>query len=93
MTLLEMYYVVWRKEGKDEAENIYRETKMLPIEIVDVNETILLHAGSIKANYSLSVADAFIIATALTKKGILVHKDPEFEQVSMAVQFITLPYK
>ena len=93
MTLLEIYYIVWRKEGKEAAHNAYFETKMLPIEVVNIDEAVLLQAGCIKANSTLSVADSFIIATAVLKGGILVHKDPEFEQVSDIVKLNTLPYK
>ena len=93
MTLLEIFYIVWRREGKEAAHHAYVETKMLPFEIVDLSEAILLRAGHIKANYTLSVADSFIMATAIDKGGILVHKDPEFEQVSKIVEFMSLPYK
>ena len=92
MTLMEIYYVVWRKEGKEAAHNAYVETKMLPLDIVNVDELLLLQAGSVKARYTLSVMDAFIIATAKEKGGVLIHKDPEFEQVSGEVQCISLPY-
>jgi predicted nucleic acid-binding protein len=60
---------------------------------MDVNDRILLRAGSIKANYRLSVADAWIIACAMEAKACLVHKDPEFEQVQDIVPLIFLPYK
>ena len=93
MTLLEVYYIVWRREGKEAAHYAYLETNMLPIEVVNIRESMLLQAGFIKANYTLSVADSFIIATAVDKEGILVHKDPEFEQVSDIVQLNSLPYK
>lgn len=47
----------------------------------------------IKAINSLSVCDSWIIATAIATKSILVHKDPEFEQVKKKVLLKTLPYK
>ena len=93
MTLMEILYIVWRKEGKEAAQNAYAETKMLPIEIVNVDEVVLLQAGSIKARFVLSVMDAFIIATAKEKGGVLIHKDPEFEQVTGEVQCTSFPYK
>ncbi|MEA3356768.1 MAG: PIN domain-containing protein [Candidatus Bipolaricaulota bacterium] len=46
-----------------------------------------------KALYKLSLADAWIIATALREQAQLVHKDPEFEQVKERVHLLSLPYK
>jgi|GEM_PF-225997 len=37
--------------------------------------------------------DSWIIATAMTLNSILVHKDPEFEQMKTAVKLKALPYK
>lgn len=58
-----------------------------------VDEIILLEAGRIKANYQLSVADAWIVALAIQKKAKLVHKDPGFEQIKGLVDMDILPYK
>ena len=93
MTYMETLYRVWRIAGEEAAKNTYAELKEMPIYRVDLSEPILLRAGSIKANYRLSVADAWIIASAIQMEASLVHKDPEFEQVQNIVSLITLPYK
>jgi predicted nucleic acid-binding protein len=51
-----------------------------------------LHHTSSRSNYG-SVCDSWIIATAIAIKSILVHKEPEFEQVKKIVLLKTLPYK
>jgi len=93
MTYMEAYYRTWRLGGEESARHIYAELLSLPVFRIDVNDRILLRAGAIKANYRLSVADAWIIASAMEMKASLVHKDPEFEQVKDIVSLIFLPYK
>lgn len=93
MSYMEAYYRVWRIEGEELAKLMYAELLSLPVVRIDVNDNILLRAGSIKATYRLSVADAWIIASAIEVGAYLVHKDPEFEQVQDIVSLIFLPYK
>jgi predicted nucleic acid-binding protein len=93
MMYMEAYYRVWQVEGETSARTIYAELKALPIQQVNLTEPILMKAGAIKAQYSLSVADAWIIATAIEVQGILVHKDPEMEQAQQIVDLLQLPYK
>jgi hypothetical protein len=47
----------------------------------------------VRATASLSLADAWIAALALLNQGELVHKDPEFEQLSARLNMLRLPYK
>jgi len=74
-------------------KSTYAELKGLPIQQIAPDESILLQAGSIKAIYRLSVADAWIIASALRMQATLVHKDPEFEQVEHILPMLRLPYR
>ena len=93
ITLMELYYIIWQKEGEHRAKEILVLLKSLPIQIVESNHRITLSAGRIKANHKLSVADAFIVATTIEKEAILVHKDPELESLSQYAEILTLPYK
>jgi predicted nucleic acid-binding protein len=93
MMLMEAYYRVWQLRGREEAEEILTLLEALPAERVAVEDEILRLAGEIKALYRLSVADAWILATAQRYNAQLLHKDPEFEQVSERVKLISLPYK
>ena len=91
VTLMELYYIIWKGSGEHKAREILVLLKSLPIQSVESNQRLTLIAGRIKANHKLSVADAFIMATAIEKEAILVHKDPELENISQYVQMITLP--
>ena len=53
---------------------------------------LLIRAASIKATHRLSLADAWIAATALELDATLVHKDPEFEKL-LELKEERLPYK
>ncbi|MBT9538023.1 MAG: type II toxin-antitoxin system VapC family toxin [Nitrospirae bacterium] len=92
-SFMELYYVTWQEKGEDAAKELIILVKALPVHMVDSNERITLSAGRIKANHRLSVADAFIAATAIDKNAVLVHKDPELEVISKYTETLELPYK
>jgi len=92
ISLMEIYYIAWQERGEDAAKEVVMLVKSLSIEVVDSHDRLTLCAGRIKANHRLSLADALVAATAMEKDAILVHKDPEFEQVKQ-LQLLTLPYK
>ena len=93
MSYMECYYRIWRNCGREKGREIYAYLFTLPIERIDLNEDILQYAAEIKASYSLSVADSWIIATARFMDACLVHKDPEFLQVNSFVRLHNLPFK
>lgn len=93
ISFMELYYITWQEKGEAAAKEIIILVKSLPVQKVDPIERITLSAGRIKANHRLSVADAFIAATAMEKKAVLVHKDPEFQAVSKYIEVMELPYK
>lgn len=93
MTFMECKYALWKKKGKAFAEEFYRDLSLLPVRRVDVDNELIDIAAEIKATNSLSVADSWIIASAIKTNSILVHKDPEFEQITNRVDMLKLPYK
>ncbi|VEN75287.1 Ribonuclease VapC [Candidatus Desulfarcum epimagneticum] len=93
MTFAEVYYISFRKRGKDVAERRVQELFMMPVIRVDSNAESSYVAGRIKASRRMSMADAWIAALAKIKKAALVHKDPEFESIENEVEVLKLPYK
>ena len=93
MCIMEAYYRLWKNQGEEAGRDIYLSILSLPIQRINLTEHILLKAVEIKATNNLSVADSWIIATAIENQAILVHKDPEFEQVKETVELKNLPYK
>lgn len=93
ITLAELYYIIWQEEGESAAKELIVLVKSLPVSVVESQERITLLAGRIKANYRLSLADAFVAATSSDGSAVLIHKDPELEQVNALVSTKPLPFK
>jgi predicted nucleic acid-binding protein len=93
ITLAEIYYVTWQEEGESAAKELIGMVKSLPLTIVESSERQTLLAGRIKANCRVSLADAFIAATASCMSATLIHKDPEFEQTAPFISSESLSYK
>lgn len=93
MTLMEFYYLILRTHKREHADKSLLMLKQLPLRVVESDETLTLSAAHIKASTRLSVADAWIAATALSLGAILVHKDPEYEPLKNKIQQQILPYK
>lgn len=92
MSLMEMMYRVWKVEGEAAGRAAYANCQALPITWVHESAELLESAAKLKALHPLSMADAWIAATAMQYGAVLVHKDPEFEPIQglLAEQ---LPYK
>jgi predicted nucleic acid-binding protein len=93
MTFMECRYRVWKDQGRGAADELYRSLGLLPAARVDVDDALIMTASELKAQYKISTADSWIVATAITRNATLVHKDPEFAALSDKVTMKTLPYK
>ncbi len=93
MSFMEGRYRLWKNAGKDESDEFSKYLEILPIKRINITDTIFEKSVEIKATNNLSVCDSWIIATAIATNSILVHKDPEFEQVRKKVRLKNLPYK
>ncbi len=93
MSYMEGKYRIWRNAGRETAEEFIKYLELLPIIRIDMTDKILHLASEIKATNKLSVADSWIIASAIECNAILVNKDPEFAQVKERVKLYNLPYK
>ena len=92
MTLMEVFYRVWKDEGEAAGREAYANCFALPMVWIHETPEILQRAAVIEATHPLSIADAWIAATALELEITLVHKDPEFEHLPELLQ-ARLPYK
>ncbi len=93
MSYMEGKYRIWKNAGRATAEDFIKYLELLPIIRIDLTDNILYLASEIKATNKLSVADSWIIASAIESNAILVNKDPEFTQVKERVKLYNLPYK
>ncbi len=91
MTLMEVLYRVWKDENELAGRIAYEKCQSLPIQWVHESKDLLEISASLKAQYPLSLADAWIAASAIQENATLVHKDPEFS--SLECPQLQLPYK
>ncbi len=80
MTRMELLYVIRREEGKEAAVRALSLIDTFKLEWVSCEPEILETAALLKAERGLSVADSWIGATAVVRKAILIHKDPELRK-------------
>ena len=83
VNLIEVYYGMIQKTGNTaEADRIMREVTGLPISVIDtITGAVYRETSRLKAAYSISLADAFACATALSLSAVLVTKDGEIKDV------------
>jgi len=78
MSRMEILYRVTASEGEAAARAALRLLDVAGVGWISCEPEILDAAALLKARGGLSVADAWIAATAMTRHAVLVHKDPEF---------------
>ena len=86
MTRMELLYLIAASEGAEAAAAALRLLDALPLQWVTCEPAILVEAARIKQRGRLSVADAWIAATAVSREAVLVHKDPEFLALTELLQ-------
>jgi len=94
VALMEVFYVLRQERGEAEAYQLYAQTREVADEVAwNLDEATLLKAGRFKADHQVSLADAWIAATAAQRGGRLLHKDPELEALRAEVRMEALPFK
>jgi predicted nucleic acid-binding protein len=78
MTRMEMLYRIAASDGEEAARDALRLIEAAGVTWISCGPEILEEAARLKARAGLSIADAWIAATALVHGSVLVHKDPEF---------------
>jgi predicted nucleic acid-binding protein len=91
ISLMELFYRVWKDENEKAGRLAYEQCYSLPIEWIHESKSLLEKAAEMKATQRLSLAAAWIAASAILADAILVHKDPEFKTVEC--EQLVLPYK
>lgn len=93
MTAMEIYYVSLQEGDEREAHDRLLLVRSLALVELPLDEDLVLPAARFKGRWKMSVADAWIAATALVRNLTLVHKDPEFERLKESLSLLSLPYK
>lgn len=76
INLGEVFYVLRRRRGEREAADTVRDLR-LAVDVRLPDERIVIDAARIRADHSMSYADAFAAALAITNDAVLWTGDPE----------------
>lgn len=82
----EVKYIVLRKDGKEAWKEVAASLGSLPVEFVPTTRSLADAAADFKANYRISLADAFAAALAKEKKAELITGDPEFKTMEKEIK-------
>jgi predicted nucleic acid-binding protein len=82
VTLTEIYYKYMKEKRADLAEARMNQLRYaLYLGKVGIDEDVAVKAGDFKGRYDVSIADAFIAATAYFEESTIISDDPDFEKI------------
>jgi len=81
INLGEVFYILGRRKGQQEAKSTIDELKATGIEVFPVTDSLVFDAAALKMKYAMAYADAFAVATAKAQNGTLVTGDPELKDL------------
>ena len=90
INLGEVYYCCARVQDLSFARDIVEKIRLLPVTIYPCPNDLVLEAAAIKAQYPISYADAFIVATAIRENARIVTGDPDFKKVEHLIEIVWL---
>jgi predicted nucleic acid-binding protein len=84
----EVFYSVWRANGKEAAQKVAAEIAQLPIEVVDATLELTHLAAQIRAQYRLPYADCFAASLAQQRRADLATADRDFAQIEKQLKIV-----
>jgi len=93
VNLGEVAYIVERRWGQGRVYQVLANLEATQVEVVSVGRELALTAAHIKAEHSLSYADAVAAALAVNSHATLVTGDPEFKALEDILSIHWLPQR
>jgi predicted nucleic acid-binding protein len=84
----EIIYIIKRAFGDQKKIECLAAIERLGVEILSIPNELVFKAAEYKAEFSISYADCFALASAVENKAALVTGDPEFKKVEHLVKVI-----
>lgn len=81
MNLGEIIYATKRNFGDQKKIEVLAHIERLGFTVLPVTNNLIFQAAEFKAEFSISFADCFALASALEHKAAIVTGDPEFKKV------------
>jgi len=88
VNLGEIIYSTKREFGDQKKLEVLANIERLNFNILTVSNSLIFQAAEYKAQYRISYADCFILASAIEHKAIIVTGDPEFKKVEHLVNIM-----
>ena len=81
INLGEIIYITKRAFGDQKKVEVLANIERLNFTVLPVTNELIFQAAEFKAEYSISYADCFALASAIELKAVIVSGDPEFKKV------------
>ena len=88
INLGEIIYTTKREFGDQKKIEVLANIERLNFTILPVPNNLIFQAAEYKAQYGISYADCFVLASALEYKTIIVTGDPEFKKVEHLIEIV-----
>ncbi len=81
INLGEIIYTTKKDFGDQKKLEVLASIERLNFRILPIPNELIFQAAEYKAEYSISYADCFALASAVERKAVIVTGDPEFKKV------------
>jgi len=88
INLGEIIYSTKREFGDQKKLEVLANIERLGFNILPIPNNLIFEAAEYKAQYNISYADCFALASAIEHKAALVTGDPEFKKVEHLVEIV-----
>ena len=88
INLGEIIYATKREFGDQKKLEVLANIERLNFTVLPAPNALIFKAAEYKAQYSISFADCFVLASALENKAAIVTGDPEFKKIEDLVDII-----
>lgn len=88
INLGEIIYSTKREFGDQKKLEVLANIERLDFNILPIPNNLIFEAAEYKAQYNISYADCFALASAIEYKAALVTGDPEFKKVEHLVEIV-----
>jgi len=83
VTLTEIYYKYLQEQRLDLAKARTEQLRYaLYLKKLEIDQDVAIKAGEFKGKYGISIADAFIAASAYSQDATVISDDPDFGKIS-----------
>ena len=82
VTLAEIYYKYFQEKRPDLAKTRATDLRhAIYLKKLEIGEEVAVKAGEFKGKYKISIADAFIAASAYLEVATIISDDPDFKRI------------